>query len=62
MMKKMVKQWNIETRGCPDTSSFKRKFTTQTEKPRGKTKGHEGKRKSGAGGSTTVRPRPRFRA
>jgi len=45
MMKKMVEQWNLETRGCPDTSSFKGKFTAQTEKLRGKMKGHKGKYK-----------------
>jgi len=50
-MKEMVEQWNLETRGCPDTSSFKGKFTKQTERLRGKTKGPEGKRESGAGGT-----------
>jgi len=50
MMKKMVEQWNLEIRGCLDTSSFKGKSTGQTEKPRGKTKGHEEKRKLRAGG------------
>ena len=50
-MKKMVEQGNVETRGCPDTSYFKGKFTAQTETPRGKTKGHKGKRESGAGGT-----------
>jgi len=45
-MKKMVEQWNLETRGCPDTSSFKGKFTAQIEKLRWKMKGHEGKRKT----------------
>ena len=57
----MVEQWNLGTRGCPETFSFKGKFIAQTEKPRGKTKGHEGKCKSGAGGRTAVRPRKHSR-
>ena len=63
----MVEQWNLEIRGCLDTSSFKGKSTGQTEKPRGKTEGHEGKRESGAAGDAwscvpgymAVRPPPR---
>jgi len=62
MMKKMVEQWNLETKGCPNTSSFKGKFTAQSEKPGGKTKGHKGnanREQEGRIGSTAVRPPPR---
>jgi len=52
MMKKMVEQWHLETRGCLDTSSFKDKIIAKIEKNRaGSRKVAKEKRKPGVEGT-----------
>ena len=68
MMKKMVEQWNLQTRGCPDTYFFKDNTAAKIEKNRARSQeaakeskqlGGQGDARSFVPGSTAVPPPPR---